>query len=147
MTATIERSDDLINSNREAVVGQPQTGRITHLQKIQNVALTIIADASKRRASAALPDRPWAAPRPVVILCVNSGSSSLKFAFYEFGTAEKCLVAGAVEDVGLPHGRLWAGDAVGSDSVLDSACTVRVMQTDENLMIARHTWALLGGRA
>ncbi len=42
-----------------------------------------------------------------VILCLNSGSSSLKFALYHVGGgAEAALVAGAVERIGLPNGRL-----------------------------------------
>ena len=45
--------------------------------------------------------------RPV-ILCVNSGSSSLKFALYQFAAdAETALADGAVERIGLPDGRLW----------------------------------------
>jgi acetate kinase len=42
-----------------------------------------------------------------VILCLNSGSSSLKFALYQVGGgADKALIAGAVERIGLPDGRL-----------------------------------------
>jgi acetate kinase len=42
-----------------------------------------------------------------VILCLNSGSSSLKFALYHVGGgADTALVAGAVERIGLPNGRL-----------------------------------------
>jgi acetate kinase len=43
-----------------------------------------------------------------VILCLNSGSSSLKFALYSLGDAEEVRLArGAVERIGLPEGRLW----------------------------------------
>ena len=43
-----------------------------------------------------------------VILCMNSGSSSLKFALYQLGeAAETALAAGAVERIGLPGGSLW----------------------------------------
>ena len=43
-----------------------------------------------------------------VILCMNSGSSSLKFALYQLGEAtETALATGAVERIGLPGGRLW----------------------------------------
>jgi len=43
-----------------------------------------------------------------VILCVNSGSSSLKFALYCLGEREEeRLVHGAVECIGLRCGRLW----------------------------------------
>jgi acetate kinase len=50
--------------------------------------------------------------RPV-ILCVNSGSSPLKFALYQFAAAaETALADGAVERIGLPGGRLWIRTAV-----------------------------------
>lgn len=43
-----------------------------------------------------------------VILCLNSGSSSLKFALYLLGDEEERLLAeGAVERVGLQDGHLW----------------------------------------
>jgi acetate kinase len=43
-----------------------------------------------------------------VILCLNSGSSSLKFSLYCLGGVEETLIArGAVERIGLPDGRLW----------------------------------------
>lgn len=42
------------------------------------------------------------------ILCMNSGSSSLKFALYELGARkDKRLAEGAVERVGLEGGQLW----------------------------------------
>jgi acetate kinase len=44
------------------------------------------------------------------ILCLNSGSSSLKFALYELGAAETRLATGAVERIGLESGRLWIRD-------------------------------------
>jgi acetate kinase len=43
-----------------------------------------------------------------VILCLNSGSSSLKFAFYRLsGPEETQLAQGAVERIGLSDGHLW----------------------------------------
>src|SRR5262245_9007294 len=42
-----------------------------------------------------------------IILCLNSGSSSVKFALYQLGKAESLLAVGAVERIGLPDGRLW----------------------------------------
>ena len=48
---------------------------------------------------------------PPVILCLNSGSSSLKFALYQPGEAETLLAAGAVERLGLPGGYLGIRDA------------------------------------
>src|SRR5262245_19896995 len=43
-----------------------------------------------------------------VILCVNSGSTSLKFALYCLGDGEETQLArGAVERIGLSGGRLW----------------------------------------
>src|SRR2546422_11234557 len=48
------------------------------------------------------------------ILCVNSGSSSLKFAWYRMGTEPEAVIAeGAVERIGLAGGRLWVRDADG----------------------------------
>ena len=42
------------------------------------------------------------------ILCLNSGSSSLKFALYQLRTAGEALAAeGAVERIGLAEGSLW----------------------------------------
>ncbi len=45
------------------------------------------------------------------ILCVNAGSSSLKFALYRFvgtpGDEETLLAHGAAEQIGLPDTRLW----------------------------------------
>ncbi len=44
---------------------------------------------------------------PVIILCLNSGSSSLKFALYQFDeTRELLLAKGAVEDIGLSGARV-----------------------------------------
>jgi acetate kinase len=45
------------------------------------------------------------------VLCLNSGSSSLKFALYEFGPAERLLASGAVEELDAANGRLWLRDA------------------------------------
>jgi acetate kinase len=43
-----------------------------------------------------------------VILCINSGSSSLKFALYQIGVSEETALAqGAVERIGLSAGRVW----------------------------------------
>jgi len=50
-------------------------------------------------------------PAEHVILCVNSGSSSLKFALYCLGELEETRIAqGAVEGIGLPAGQLWMRD-------------------------------------
>lgn len=47
-----------------------------------------------------------------VILCLNSGSSSRKFALYRIGDqAEALIVEGAAERVGLKQGQLWIRDA------------------------------------
>ena len=40
------------------------------------------------------------------ILCINSGSSSMKFAMYGLGESEKLIAEGAVERIGLPGGAL-----------------------------------------
>jgi acetate kinase len=53
------------------------------------------------------------------ILAFNSGSSSLKFAVYEFSPAgERLLVRGEAENIGAPSGRFWLRLADGS-SILD----------------------------
>ncbi len=47
-----------------------------------------------------------------VILCLNCGSSSLKFAVYSLGDLQELpLARGAVERIGLSGGRLWIQDA------------------------------------
>jgi acetate kinase len=49
------------------------------------------------------------------ILCLNSGSSSLKFAFFSMrDSTEERLGDGAVESIGLPGGRIWFRDASGA---------------------------------
>jgi acetate kinase len=47
------------------------------------------------------------------ILCINSGSSSIKFALYRMGPAEELLAEGAVERIGISGGRLWLKDGGG----------------------------------
>ena len=42
-----------------------------------------------------------------IILCLNSGSSSFRFALYCLSEREERLAEGAVERIGLTHGRLW----------------------------------------
>lgn len=42
-----------------------------------------------------------------VVLCINSGSSSLKFALYDMGAGERLVVRGAMERIGQSHGRMW----------------------------------------
>ncbi len=48
------------------------------------------------------------------ILCINSGSSSMKFAMYGLGESEELIAEGAVERIGLPGGWLWLKDAQGN---------------------------------
>jgi acetate kinase len=58
---------------------------------------------------------------PHHILAFNSGSSSLKFALYEFSnSSERLLVRGEAEDIGAPSARLWLRTSDGS-SVVDQA--------------------------
>jgi acetate kinase len=53
-----------------------------------------------------------------VILCLNSGSSSLKFALYQLEAAsDTTLAEGSVERIGLPIGRLWVHDPVSGAAV------------------------------
>jgi acetate kinase len=54
-----------------------------------------------------------------VVLCINSGSSSLKFALYRLGEhEEERLVCGAAERIGLQPGRLWIKGA-SNETILD----------------------------
>ncbi|MDA8390284.1 MAG: acetate/propionate family kinase [Gammaproteobacteria bacterium] len=47
-------------------------------------------------------------PIPAPILCINSGSSSLKFALYTMGDSQEDLLArGAVENLGSGEGHIW----------------------------------------
>ena len=58
------------------------------------------------------------------ILCINSGSSSVKFALYLMQETEQLIASGAVERIGLPGGWLWLKDHQGKrivDSHLDYA--------------------------
>jgi acetate kinase len=47
------------------------------------------------------------------ILCINSGSSSIKFAMYLLDKKEKLIAEGAVERIGLSGGWLWLKDGQG----------------------------------
>jgi acetate kinase len=50
-----------------------------------------------------------------VVLSLNSGSSSVKFALYRFqGDREERLLDGGAEPIGLAGGRLWARDSSGA---------------------------------
>jgi acetate kinase len=54
--------------------------------------------------------------RAVRILCLNSGSSSLKFSLYALAHGSETLVsAGAVERIGLGEGVFWLRDGAGSE--------------------------------
>ena len=56
------------------------------------------------------------------ILCINSGSSSMKFAMYFLDTTEKLIAEVAVEQIGLSGGWLWLKDGQGkrlADSYAD----------------------------
>jgi len=48
------------------------------------------------------------------ILCINSGSSSIKFALYRLGPEEELRAKGAVERIGMPGGWLWLEDGTGT---------------------------------
>ena len=47
------------------------------------------------------------------ILCINSGSSSIKFALYRVQETEELMAEGAVERIGLSGGWLWLKDSQG----------------------------------
>jgi len=51
--------------------------------------------------------------RPRHILCLNSGSSSVKFAYYRFDSSETRLASGAAEGIGQPSGQLWVRRGAG----------------------------------
>ena len=66
---------------------------------------------------------------PHHILAFNSGSSSLKFALYEFSAAgERLVVRGEGENIAAPSGRLWLRAANGS-SIVDQPHKVPDHQT------------------
>jgi len=48
------------------------------------------------------------------ILCINSGSSSIKFAVYRLDGGENMVVGGAVERIGLEGGWLWVKEEGGT---------------------------------
>ena len=67
-----------------------------------------------------LAPRPAGAPLNSTILCLNGGSSSLKFALYRPGGkagGEALLAEGAVERLGLAGARLWARRSGGAEPV------------------------------
>jgi len=47
-----------------------------------------------------------------VILCLNSGSSSVKLALFRLGKKETLLARGAAEQIGRQNSRLWIDDPV-----------------------------------
>jgi len=66
---------------------------------------------------------------PHYILALNSGSSSLKFAVYEFdGVRERLLLRGEAENIGAPSGHLWLRTADGS-SIVDQLRPISDHQT------------------
>ncbi len=59
------------------------------------------------------------------ILCINSGSSSLKYALYRIARDDETLLArGAVERIGLDGGRTWIRSGK-RESRLESSCEVK----------------------
>jgi len=66
---------------------------------------------------------------PHYILALNSGSSSLKLAVYEFdGARERLLLRGEAENIGAPSGHLWLRTADGS-SIVDQLRPISDHQT------------------
>jgi acetate kinase len=69
------------------------------------------------------------------ILAFNSGSSSLKYAQYEFsGARERLLVRGEAEDIGAQSGRLWLRGGDGS-SVMNEARAIPDHETALHLAL------------
>src|ERR671923_2900696 len=70
---------------------------------------------------------------PDAVLCLNAGSSSLKFAVYQLRPAETRLANGAVERIGLPESRVWvrtrAGEVVeeSAHDIADHASAARAV--------------------
>lgn len=65
---------------------------------------------------------------PYHILALNSGSSSLKFAQYEFGPKNECVeerlvVRGEAEEIGAQDGRVWLRDGAGN-SIADERAAI-----------------------
>jgi acetate kinase len=66
---------------------------------------------------------------PRHILAFNSGSSSLKYAQYEFsGARERLLVRGEAEDIGAQSGRLWLRGSDGS-AIVDQSRAIPDQET------------------
>lgn len=67
------------------------------------------------------------------ILCLNGGSSSLKFAVYQISDqAEKRVLTGAIEEIGRSTGKMWiqAGDSQRSEketSFADATAAIKAM--------------------
>jgi acetate kinase len=74
---------------------------------------------------------------PEAVLCLNSGSSSLKFALYQVGSEETRVAYGAVEQIGLPSSRVWLRTRAG-DLVDDAHQPV-----DGHASAARHVFSAL----
>ena len=71
------------------------------------------------------------------ILALNSGSSSLKFAFYEFGaTGERLLGRGEAENIGAQSGRFWLRAENGS-SIADEALPIPEHKTALRMALDR----------
>ena len=77
---------------------------------------------------------------PDTILCLNSGSSSLKFAVYEVGRREVRLAHGAAERIGLPNGRFSLENGAG-DPAEDMA-----QDFNGHAAAARQVFAALEGK-
>jgi acetate kinase len=71
------------------------------------------------------------------VLCLNSGSSSLKFAVYRVGSDETRIAHGAVERIGLAPSRVWL--QMGGDEPVED--THR--QIDDHASAAREVFATL----
>jgi acetate kinase len=74
-------------------------------------------------------------PAGRLVLTVNGGSSSIKFALFETNQALKRIAEGKIERIGLPEARFdammhWAGDRIGSASL--SAVGHRVVHGGPN---------------
>jgi len=74
---------------------------------------------------------------PDAVLCLNSGSSSLKFAVYRVASDETRLAHGAVERIGQPPSRVWLRTEA-DEPVEDTQ-----RQIDDHASAAREVFAVL----
>jgi acetate kinase len=76
------------------------------------------------------------------VMCINSGSSSLKFHLYEMGLCETMVARGAVEGIGQGEGKLWFVDGSGIPFAESEVDDVQYERAIEQALIALSTEGL-----